>query len=448
MSDAVMKRQIIQEDDFEQDDNFENAPRSSTLSVADLFTISWRSIRSNLLRSILTALGVIIGVAAVVALVTVGNGVRQNVTNQFSSLGTNLLTVSSGSGGFGGPSQGGLVRGSSSQTVTIADAEAIVELGDTRVVGVAPVAQSGGQQIKVGATNANATVIGTWPEYATVQNTPTQAGSFFTSDDNDTRKRVVVIGSDVATELFPDTPVASIIGQELKIANIPYQIVGVLEEKGTAGFNNPNTNVYIPINTFYQRINRTLYNGEFTVNSVSVQATDSNVIDALQTDLTTLMATRHEKTSEEDYDFNIRNQADQLETVTSVFSTLTLFLGAVAGISLVVGGIGIMNIMLVSVTERTREIGVRKALGAKPFGILSQFLLEAILLSCVGGLIGIVLGVAIGYFATNALSVPFVVSVVSMGLAFGFSAAVGIFFGFYPAQRAARLDPVESLRYE
>jgi putative ABC transport system permease protein len=447
MSEAVMKRPILEEE-FEEDNDFENEPSSGSLGVADLFTISWRSIRSNLLRSILTALGVIIGVAAVVALVTVGNGVRQNVTNQFSSLGTNLLTVSSGAGGFGGPPQGGLVRSGNVQTVTIADAEAVVQLSDTRIAGVAPIAQSGGQQIKVGATNASATVIGTWPEYATVQNTPTQAGSFFTSDDNDSRKRVVVIGSDVATELFPDTSVDAIVGQELKIANIPYEIVGVLEEKGTAGFNNPNTNVYIPINTFFQRINRTLYNGEFTVNSIAVQATDSNVIDALQTDLTALMATRHEKTTQEDYDFNIRNQADQLDTVTSVFSTLTLFLGAVAGISLIVGGIGIMNIMLVSVTERTREIGVRKALGAKPFGILSQFLLEAILLSCVGGLIGIVLGTAIGYFSTKALSVPFVVSVMSMVLAFGFSAAVGIFFGFYPAQRAAKLDPVESLRYE
>ncbi len=437
---------VNEAEDLEEFIRFEDEPRSGRLSFAEILKIAWRSIRANMLRSILTALGVIIGVAAVVALVSVGNGVRQNVTNRFSSFGTNLLTISSGQGGGGGPP--GLVRGGGAQTVTLADAEGIAALADKRISGIAPALQSNSQQIKAGSNNTTATLIGTWPDYETVQNAPLQAGSYFSSDDLDKRRRVAVIGTDVLTELFPDTTASALIGQSIKIANISYDVVGVLKEQATAGFSNPNSNIIIPINTYLQRIERSEYQGEPTVRSIAVHVTDARDVTAVETDLTTLMANLHEKTNSADYDFNVRNQAAQLESVTAVFSTLTLFLGAIAGISLLVGGIGIMNIMLVSVTERTREIGVRKALGAKPRDILSQFLLEAILLSCVGGLIGISIGVIIAYFSTKALSVPLVVSLPSIVLAFAFSAAVGIFFGFYPAQRAAKLDPVDSLRYE
>jgi len=434
---------VEEDDDLEL---FENAPRSGSLGFFEILKIAWRSIRGNMLRSILTALGVIIGVAAVVALVSVGNGVTASVTSRFSSLGTNLLTITNGQGGRGGPP--GLVRSSGAQTLTLADAEAIIALEDNRIVGVAPALQSGNQQLKAGSINTTATVIGSWPDYESVQSAPVQVGTYFTLEDSDRRKRFAVIGSDVAVELFPEMPTTAILGQTIKLANVSYDVIAVLEEQATTGFNNPNTNVIIPIGTYLQRIARNEYKGEPTVNSIAVQVDDARDVLAVQTDLTTLMANLHEISNPEEYDFNIRNQAAQLESVTAVFSTLTLFLGAIAGISLLVGGIGIMNIMLVSVTERTREIGVRKALGAKPRDILSQFLLEAILLSCVGGLIGIIFGIILGYFATGALSVAFVLSLPSMLLAFGFSAAVGVFFGFYPAQRAAKLDPVDSLRYE
>ncbi|MCA9835289.1 MAG: ABC transporter permease [Trueperaceae bacterium] len=425
---------------------FEDEPRSGRLGFLEILKIAWRSIRANMLRSILTALGVIIGVAAVVALVSVGNGVRQNVTNRFSSFGTNLLTIQSGQSGFGGPP--GLVRGGATQTLTLADAEALRDLKDTRIEGIAPASQSNGQQVKAGSNNTTATVIGSWPDYEVVQNAEVQAGTYFTTDDVDKRRRVAVIGNDIVTELFPEAEASSVLGQSVKISNVSYDIVGVLKEQATAGFNDPNTNIIIPISTFSQRLERSEYKGEPTVRTITVKVADARDVSAVEADLTTLMANLHEKTSSDDYDFNIRNQASQLESVTAVFSTLTLFLGAIAGISLLVGGIGIMNIMLVSVTERTREIGVRKALGAKPRDILSQFLLEAIVLSCAGGLIGIGIGMVIAYFSTSALSVPFVVSIPSMVLAFAFSAAVGIFFGFYPARRAAKLDPVDSLRYE
>ncbi|MEM7734778.1 MAG: ABC transporter permease [Deinococcota bacterium] len=423
---------------------FEDEPRKGSVGFWEIYTIAWRSIRSNLLRSILTALGVIIGVAAVVAMVSVGNGVRESVTSRFSSLGTNLLTISSGQG-RGGP---GLVRGGGTDTLTLADAEAIQALNDTRIAGIAPALQSGNQQVKVGSMNTTATVVGTWPAYETVQSAPASAGGYFTLDDTNSRRRVSVIGTTIANELFPDVDPNSIIGQSIKIANVSYDVVAVLEEQASAGFNDPNANIIIPIDTYLQRIEREEYQGEPTVRTIAVNVADANDVLAVESDLTTLMANLHEMTDPEDYDFSIRNQATQLESVTEVFSTLTLFLGAIAGISLFVGGIGIMNIMLVSVTERTREIGVRKALGAKPRDILSQFLLEAILLSCAGGMIGIGIGVLAGYFATDALSVPFVLSMPSMVLAFAFSAAVGIFFGFYPAQQAAKLDPVDSLRYE
>ncbi len=252
---------------------------------------------------------------------------------------------------------------------------------------------------------------------------------------------MAVIGFDVATELYgADDPV----GRRITIQGISYTVVGVLPNKG-AGFGSSNSNVFVPLSTYMQRLGRQNASGEPTVQAVYVSAADADDLDGLVADLNLLLAAQHDTPSPDDYNFRVQNQADTLDSLNSVTTTLTLFLGAIAGISLLVGGIGIMNIMLVSVTERTREIGVRKALGAKPGDIRTQFLLESVLLSISGGLLGIGTGIGLAYLVVPLLNVTPAVSPISVGLAFGFSAAVGVFFGFYPAQQAARLDPVDSL---
>ncbi|ADV66556.1 ABC transporter permease [Deinococcus maricopensis] len=419
----------------------DDATRRSGPGFAGAFGIAWRAIAATPMRSILTALGVIIGVAAVVALTAIGAGSTSNVTRNLESLGTNLLTVGSARPQFGGG--GGLVRGGPRQTVTLKDAEALRDYDPSRVAGVAPTAQSS-VQAKANSVNMQATVIGTWPAYATVRNSPVESGAYFTDADVADRHRVAVIGSDLVTQLFDGQDP---IGQKLRLGAVTFTVVGTLPDKGATGFGNPNAQVLIPLSTFQQRFSNTRNNGQPTVQSVYVQASRKDDLSALQTDLTTLLAERHKQTDPDSYDFNIQNQADAVASLNSVTTTLTLLVGAIAGISLLVGGIGIMNIMLVSVTERTREIGVRKALGARPSDILTQFLVEASLLSLGGGVLGVLLGVGAA-FGGNLAGITPVFSPVTILIAFAFSAFVGIFFGYYPAVRAARLDPVDSLRYE
>lgn len=411
------------------------------MNPGQVFSIAWRAIIGNPMRSILTTLGVIIGVAAVVALTMVGQGSTANITKSLQSLGTNLLTISSNR--FGGPG-GGLVRTGGGQTITLKDAEAVQEQFASQVGGVAPASQSS-RQVKAGANNTNATIIGTWPDYAVVRNAQPEKGAFFTANDNQSRKRVAVIGYQIAQDLF-DT--GDPLGQRIKIAGVSFTVVGVLPDKGDAGFANPNSQIIVPLNTYLQRLNRDSRTGEPTVNQVYVQGLNKDNLKKLQNDISDLLALRHKKTDPTDYDFSVQNQADALASVNQVTQTLTLFLGGVAGISLLVGGIGIMNIMLVSVTERTREIGIRKALGAKPRDILTQFLVESTVLSVGGGLLGIAIGLALAQSVGKLLKITPIFAPGSMVLAFIFSVAVGVFFGYYPALRAARLDPVESLRYE
>jgi putative ABC transport system permease protein len=410
------------------------------MNLPQVVAIAWRAILSNPLRSALTALGVIIGVAAVIALTGVGQGSTANITRSLQSLGTNLLTVSGGRGG--GPP--GLVRFGGPQTITLKDAEALKERFATQAAGVAPVSQ-GNHQVKFGANNTNATVIGTWPAYASVRNAQPERGSFFTEADNQARRRVAVLGYQVAQDLFEG---GDPLGQKIKIAGISFTVVGVLPDKGDSGFASPNAQILVPLSTYIQRLGRSNNRGEPTVSQVYVQGLSKDTLKDLQNQITDFMAERHKISNPAEYDFSVQNQADALASVNQVTQTLTLFLGGVAGISLLVGGIGIMNIMLVSVTERTREIGIRKALGAKPRDILTQFLVESVVLSVGGGVLGVLLGLGLARSVGNLLSITPIFSVSSVLLAFAFSVAVGVFFGYYPALRAAQLDPVESLMYE
>ncbi|PNY79697.1 ABC transporter permease [Deinococcus koreensis] len=418
--------------------------RRGGIGLGGAFTIAWRAIVGTPLRSILTALGVIIGVAAVVSLTAIGQGSTAGVTRNLESLGTNLLTVGSARGQGGGS----LVRSGPRQTITVKDVEALAATFAGRVAGVAPAAQST-VQAKLGSANSQATVLGTWPAYETVRNSPAQSGAYFTQADLDGRRRVAVIGHQVLVDLWGEgTPGEQAVGQTLRLGSVNFTVVGVLPDKGNSGFGNANAQVLVPLSTYLQRFSRTnAASGQPTVNSVYLQASDAGDLRQLQADVTELLSVRHRLSDPEDLDFQVQNQADTLASLNSITTTLTILVGAIAGISLLVGGIGIMNIMLVSVTERTREIGVRKALGARPRDILTQFLVEASLLSVSGGVIGLALGVGLAY-AGRALNISPVFSPTPMIVAFVFSALVGVFFGYYPAARAARLDPVDSLRYE
>lgn len=397
---------------------------------------------ANKMRSTLTILGVVIGVAAVISLMSIGRGSQAAITNNIESMGTNLLFVSPGASTQEG------VRGvlGSAGTLTLEDAEAISEA--PAVVAVAPQVQSFAQVV-AGRQNTRTQVIGVTPEYQYVRNFPLAQGDFITASQVKNRAKVVVLGSSVSETLFGRL---NPVGESVKIDGVQYKIIGVLESKGGTGFGSQDDVIMAPITTVQARMSRQrTTSGGLTVQSINVQVTSSADIDAATQQITAILEGRHDVTAGND-DFTITSQQDMVQTLKESTGVFVLFLAAIAGISLLVGGIGIMNIMLVSVTERTREIGIRKSVGARRQDILSQFMVESATLSLLGGGIGILVGWGISRLISglslSGTTINTVMSADILILAVSVSAAIGIVFGLYPAYRAARLNPIDALRYE
>nr|WP_284708543.1 ABC transporter permease [Sporomusa sphaeroides] len=404
--------------------------------------VFWESVKialdalvSNKLRSILTMLGIIIGVGAVIAMVSIGMGVRDKISTSIASLGSNLIIVMPGASSSSG------VRGAAGTktTLTLKDAQAIARDVD----GIAAIAPAVSSQYQMVAGNMNWTtsVQGTTPEYMEVRNVSVEAGSFITNDDLNARNRVAVIGATVAANLFENV---NPVGKSIRINNAPFTIIGVLASKGqSAGGQDQDDTVIIPLTTAQERMM-----GITHVQSISVQAADSEAVDQVQEGITSLLRARHGIIGDQENDFTVRNLASVMETAQETTATITMLLGSIAGISLLVGGIGIMNIMLVSVTERTREIGIRKALGARYSNILMQFLIEAVVIGVVGGAIGIAVGIGASYGISSVAGWNTVITPLPIIISFAFSVGIGLFFGLYPARKAALLNPIDALRYE
>ena len=398
------------------------------------FLMAWASLIANKMRSILTMLGIIIGVAAVIALVSIGNGVKQDIQNSISSLGSNLLMVMPGAPRTPGvrPSQGSM------KSLKVSDYEAISKLDGVKAA--SPYTANSYVTIYQ-SKNWTTTVSGVSSNFQDVNNWTMAEGRFISSKNVENRERVAVVGQTVVKNLFAgEDPV----GKEIRVKNIPFRVIGVLNSKGNGTMgNDQDDTIFIPYTTAMERVEGVDY-----LRMVYVVANDDNGIDRLQSDIENLLRVRHGIKDTNLDDFNIQNMKSIMETMEQTTGTLTLFLGAVAAISLVVGGIGIMNIMLVSVTERTREIGIRKALGATYFVIVTQFLIEAVVISLMGGLIGIALGIGASKLIGLASGMSTVISVPTIVLSFAFSMAIGLVFGIYPARKAAKLNPIDALHYE
>lgn len=400
-----------------------------------------QSLNANRMRSLLTILGIVIGVASVIALLSLGEGAGNSITGQIESIGTNVIYVLNGNDDE---------EVTNPQDLTLRDAEALSNSarGTDKIAYVAPVV-SHSSEVSYSDKGMETSVSGVTPDYLNVQNLTMAEGTFITQSQVEGRSAVVVLGPNIADTLIGRH--AGVVGQTVRIGGYPYRVVGVTEAKGGSAFNNPDNNLYIPLSTGQARLPRS--NNPDRVQYILVSATSSEDADAAIEQITDVLRATHRIPPRSPNDFSILNQQDILDVASSITGVLTIFLGGIGAISLLVGGIGIMNIMLVSVTERTREIGLRKALGARKADILVQFLTESVLLSMIGGILGIILGwvisLVVGQIAMQS-GTPLDVSVTlnSVLLATLFSAAVGIFFGYYPANRAASLAPVEALRYE
>ena len=393
--------------------------------------MAWSSIVSNKMRSLLTMLGIIIGVAAVIALMSIGYGVQDSIKSDISRLGSNTITVTPGTGRKPGVKQ----AAGSMQTLTYKDYLAIRNLPN--ITYSAPLVQ-GSYLLVNGNKNWNTRVYGCTQDYADLSDLKVQEGRFWTQKEYNARARVAVIGKTVATGLFGEEDP---IGKKVRIHGNPFTVIGLLEEKGYS-FMDQDDRVLCPFSTVQERMLHITY-----VNNIVISADNSSDLSQIESDVTNLLRTRH-RVSGTDDDFSIQNSPDLIKTMESTTQTLTICLGSVAAISLLVGGIGIMNIMYVSVTERTREIGLRMSVGARGIDILNQFLIEAVLLSVTGGLIGVVLGVGASYAVNLIVHWPIYIQLWSIIMSFAVCTFTGVFFGWYPAKKAAQLDPIEAIRYE
>ncbi|OIO62546.1 MAG: multidrug ABC transporter substrate-binding protein [Candidatus Marinimicrobia bacterium CG1_02_48_14] len=394
-----------------------------------------KSLMKNRMRSLLTSLGIIIGVSAVIVMVGIGEGSQRQIESQINALGTNLIVVFPSFSRSGGVSHGA----GSFNRLTMDDVEKINQ-ETTLLSGVSPVIRTGGQVIG-GAGNWNTTIYGVNTDYFKIRNWELESGSEFTERANKTRSKVALLGKTVADQLFPNQEAT---GQKIRIRNIPFTVIGVLKSKGQNGMGQDQDDVILaPASTVLYRLK-----GRTNIDMINASAVSTAQLDAAMEQIRTVIRRSHRIESGDDDDFNISNQAEITDAVTSTSKVMTMLLGSIAGVSLIVGGIGIMNIMLVSVTERTREIGIRLSVGARGADVMIQFMAEAIVLSVAGGIIGVLLSFGITWGLSLFTSLTAVIEPFIIMLSVVFSAAVGIFFGFYPARKAAGLNPIDALRYE
>jgi len=410
------------------------------MKLIDTLEETFLALLSNKARTGLTILGIVIGISSVIVMVSVGQGATSSIQTSIESTGSNLLMIMPGATrniGYSARSAGG-----TAQSLTMDDADAIV--AEVSTVQYMTPTVSGRYQVVYKGNNTNTSVIGTSDTYTQVRNLSVNEGYFITNQDVESTSKVAVIGPTVVTDLFGEDAVASdAVGQTIKINKIEFKVIGVTKAKGGSGFQNQDDRIYIPYT-----VSQKYLSGNKYLSEIDLQISGSDLMTQAQNDVTSLLLSRHNIADSASADFTVQNQADLLSSISSVSQTLTILLGAIAGISLLVGGIGIMNMMLTTVTERTREIGLRKAIGAKAKDITFQFLTEAVVLTFSGGVVGVILGWGISFGVKYFNLYQTKVSLFSVILAVAVSAGIGIIFGYYPAKRAAKLNPIEALRYE